>query len=179
MINNPGPAINALNDNSGQVRPVRSRIPEDAGPNGFDALYTNSRPNLFNEATWDRERGNTELTVLASAARTASINSNDQINYNARGVMVWFNITVVPGVDTVQLLIQIKDPVSGTYSTILTDTAQSAIGTRVAAIYPAIAAAAEDVNIVRGYPLPRTWRVRIVHSAATSFTYSVGAALIL
>ena len=62
--------------------------------------------------------------VLANVARTASLNAPDQRNQLQRGVIVVFDITAVPTVDTVLLTIEGKDPVSGQYYTILAGTAQ-------------------------------------------------------
>ena len=123
------------------------------------------------------ERANTEGTLLSSAARTATIASPDQTNIAARGVIVYFNLTSVPGVDTVQLIIEGKDPVSGTYGALLTGAAVATTQTPGRyVLYPGTTAGFTAQN---PGPLPRTWRVRIVHSAGTSFTYSVGYALII
>jgi len=139
-------------------------------------LLTLARNSLFNGRVWDRARGNTDETVLASAARTATTNSADQTNYNARGVHVLLNVTVVPGVDTVTLSIQGKDLLSGAYYTLLTGPAVVATGMNVYKVFPGITAVA---NGTASDVLPRTWRVSVTHSAATSFTYSVGAALVI
>jgi len=139
-------------------------------------LLTLARNSLFNGAAWDRARGNTEATVLASAARTTTTNSADQTNYNARGVHVLLNVTAVPGVDTVTLSIQGKDPVSAVYYTLLTGLAVVGTGVNVYKVFPGITAVA---NGAASDVLPRTWRVAVTHSAATSFTYSVGAALVI
>jgi len=139
-------------------------------------LLTLARNSLFNGTAWDRARGNTEATVLASAARTTTTNSADQTNYNARGVHVLLNVTVVPGVDTVTLSIQGKDPVSAVYYTLLTGLAVVGAGMNVYKVFPGITAVA---NGTASDVLPRTWRVAVTHSAATSFTYSVGAALVI
>src|SRR5262249_18335382 len=50
-------------------------------------------PLSFNGSTWDRQRGNVETTLLASASRTATVSSADQTNYNGRGVQVDIDIT--------------------------------------------------------------------------------------
>lgn len=134
---------------------------------------------LYNGSTLDRQRGNTELTLLSSAARTATTSSTDQVNYNARGVMVFFSITAIPGTDTVTLTIEAKDPIAGTYEALLAGVAESATGTKCYLVYPGASAAANGVDVVNGFPLPRTWRVTVTHSAAGSFTYSVAASLIV
>mgnify|MGYP001600632907 CR=1 FL=1 len=130
----------------------------------------------YNGAGFDRERGNIDATILASAARTATTVSADQTNYSGRGLHLVFDITAVPGADTVTLTIQGKDALSGKYYTILAGAAQVATGTIVMRVYPGLVAAA---NLVANDVLPRTWRASIAHSAASSFTYSGGASVIL
>lgn len=124
----------------------------------------------------DRWRNNTQGTLLASAARSASTSSADQTNYNGRGVKVYFNITAVPGIDTVTLAIEDKDPISGAYTAILTGVAQVATGLTILTVYPG---GLTTANLASPQPLPRTWRVTVTHSAGTSFTYSVAFATIV
>ena len=139
-------------------------------------LVTQNRGALFNGTTFDRQRNNVPTTVLASAIRAATNQSADIVNYNGRGLHLVFDITVVPTVDTVTLTIQGKDELSGKYYTILAGAAQVAVGTVVMRIYPSLTAVA---NLTASDILPRTWRVSVTHSAATNFTYSVGASVIL
>lgn len=142
------------------------------------ALWVANFNYQFNGTTYERVRGNTEETVLASAVRSATNNSADSINRNARGLYIVFDITAVPGVQTVTLTVTGKDPVSGKYITLLTGAAEVAVATKTYLVYPGAGAAANGVNVVNGFPLPRTWRVTITHSGAGNFTYSVGAMLI-
>ena len=51
----------------------------------------------------DRWLNNTEATILASGARTVTTVSPAQTNYNARGILLFNDITAVPGGDTVNL----------------------------------------------------------------------------
>lgn len=118
---------------------------------------------------------NRPLTVLASAARTASTDSGDLVNRSARGLHLIIDVTAVPGVDTVTFTIQGKDPLSGKYYTILASAAIVAASTVVLKVYPGMTAAA---NLVASDVLPSDWRVLVTHSAGTNFTYSVGAQLI-
>ena len=132
-------------------------------------------PYLFNGTTWDRKRGIIEGTLLASAARTATTYSPDQTNYNdGKGVLVWLNVTAVPGTDTVKLQILAKDPVSGAYSVLLDGGTTATAVMKTGLVYPGVAAAAADINNVAGFLITRTWRAKVVHSAGSSFTYSVG-----
>lgn len=130
---------------------------------------------LHNGTTNDRPRNNVEATALASAARTATANSADITNHNARGVAIWFNITAVPTIETVTLSVSAKDPISGVYSTIFTGAAEAAAATRFYQIYPGVT---ETATVDAAIALPRTWRVTVTHSASGSFTYSVGYCLI-
>ncbi len=129
-----------------------------------------------------------DLTILASVVRAATNNSPDQINRKgdtvhlgaeAKGVILVFDITIVPAIDTVQLIIQGKDELSGKYYDLWVDAAQVAVTTRVVIIYPAAMTAADGIDAVREYPIPRTWRVRIVHVGTGDFTYSVGASYVM
>jgi hypothetical protein len=131
----------------------------------------------YNGATYDRERANTEGTLLASAARVATTSSADQVNYNARGVRVFVNVTVVPTVETLTVAVQEKDPVSGNYLTLIAAAADAASGQKVTlVVYPGCIAVA---NVCANTPLGRTWRVTVTHSASGSFTYSCGFAYVL
>lgn len=127
---------------------------------------------LFNNATWDRERGNYEETVLASAARTASINSADLVNYNARGIIVVIDATAITATPSIVATIKGKDTLSGKYNTILASAAITAVSTTVLKVGPALTAAA---NLVANDLLPRIWRVEIAAGDADSITYSIGA----
>lgn len=118
---------------------------------------------LFNETSFDRERGTVSGIALASAARTATTNSPDIISYNGRVIIAILNITAAPGVETVTINIQGKDPASGNYYTIISGTAQAAVSISYQI----------SVNSFTSVT-PRTWRINVTHSAAGSFTYSVG-----
>lgn len=127
------------------------------------------------KASDDTDDENKDLTVLASAVRAATNNSADQKNLNYRGLHLIIDVTAVPGVDTVTFTIQGKDPLSGKYYTILASAAIAAAGTTVLKVYPGLTAAA---NAVANDVLPEDWRVAVTHSAASNFTYSVGAQLV-
>ena len=122
-------------------------------------------------STRDNWRNNVAGTLLASAARTTTTSSADQTNYNGQAVAVTLNITAVPGGDTVTLSIEAKDPVSGAYTAILTGSAEAGTATRRYRVGTNIAAVA---NLAAADVLGRTWRATVTHSAAGSFTYSVG-----
>lgn len=116
-----------------------------------------------------------EVIVLASAARTATVNSADQANTHGRGVHVIIDATAVTATPSVVAKVQGKDPVSGKYYDLLESAAITGTGTTVLKVYPGLLASA---NLVANDMLPRTWRVRLEHGDGDSITYSVGAVII-
>ena len=125
---------------------------------------------------WDRKRGNHSGTLLASAARTASVASAAQVNYNARGVHVIINVSAYPAAASVVPTIQGYDPLSASYYDILTGAAIVATGYTVLKVYPGIGAI---VNGAASDILPRNWRINMAHADADSITYSVGFQVVL
>ena len=108
---------------------------------------------------------------FVSAIRNATFVGDDNKKVSGNhGCKVVLNLTAVPGVDTVQPIIEGKDRISGAYYTILQGAAQPTAGTYVLTVLPGIAVTA---NASASDSLPDTYRVRVVHSAASNFTYSV------
>lgn len=118
---------------------------------------------------------NTYQSVFASAVRAATVSSANFVNYGARGIHLVLDFTAVPGGDTVTPKIEGYDPISGKYYDILVGAARVATGTVTMRVYPSQVAAA---NVSVADVLPSMWRVTMTHSAATNFTYSVGASLL-
>lgn len=110
-------------------------------------------------------------TLLVSASRTATVTGIDMSNDASSCLTVILDVTTAPGVDTVTVAIQGKDPVSLKYYTILTGAAVSATGTTTYSVCPGITATA---NVSASAMLPKTWRVNVTHSAGTTFAYSLG-----
>lgn len=146
------------------------------GRGGQFSLNVMSFPYLYNGSTFDRQRPNVNETILASAARTATNNTSDLTNYNARGLHLVINVSAVTATPSVTFTIQGKDEVSGSYYTVLASAAITGTGTTVLKVYPGLTAAA---NTVANDVLPRTWRLLATHADADSITYSVGASLIV
>lgn len=121
---------------------------------------------------------NMEVTLLASAERTATVNTDDQVNRGARGVIVTLDVTVIDATPSVVLKIQYKDVASGKYEALLVATAVTATGTHTYIVYPDVGAAADDVTKVASFPLGQTWRVRIEHGDTDKITYSCGCCLL-
>ena len=137
-------------------------------------------PLAFNESSWDRVRNNTQGTLLASAARTATATSPTMTNYNTKGILVFLSVTVASGTGGLSVRIIAIDPVSGGQWYL--NPAPTAITTTGASgymIYPgAIFVSGSTVSQVIQQPLPRTWYVEVVAGDASSYTYSVGYGLI-
>ena len=130
---------------------------------------------LYNDATYDRQRGNMNLSLLASASRTVTTASADQTNYNARGVHVVLDMTAV-GTGSVTITIQGKDSVSGQYYTLL---AGVAVTTNIVNVYRVFPGSTVTANVSANDIVPRTWRINVVANNANAATYSVAASLIL
>lgn len=127
--------------------------------------------------------------ALASAVRNATqtvlrsdiidpVNSSGQrsgINPESGGLIAYLNVTAVPGVDTVQLVLEEQDPASGVWSQICATTPTAVTGLVKLKLKQAIASIAATTTLVQAQDtLPAEWRLRVVHSAATNFTYSLG-----
>jgi len=152
-------------------------LPND-GLASMYCLPTTNQALIFNGTYWDRERNNMDVTLLASAARTSTTSSADQVNYNGRGVLVTLNVTALAATPSVVLSIEAK--MGAVYEALLTASAAvTATGIHSYLVYPGVGAASGDIVQVAGFPLPRTWRVTVTHGDADSITYVVNASVIL
>jgi hypothetical protein len=183
-----GQRVNAWWGLTGQLIVGQSSTPvTDAAAAG--SLYIQSgsaaalgvSTSLYNSnAGWDRQRNNTDLTLLASAARTTATASADQTNFNGRGVRVVLNVTVASGTGGLQVQIRGKDSISGNYYQInTTPTAVTATGTFVYDIYPAAIAAANGITQATDSFVPRTWGINVAVGDSSSYTYSVSGVTLL
>lgn len=114
-------------------------------------------------------QGNTEGTLLASAARTASGNSPDLTAYNGAKLAVYLDVTAASGTSpTLDVTVKAKDPASGKY--FLIGTFAQMTGIASAAIFIGGGA---DVEFAT-----RTYRIEYVIAGTTpSFTFSVGSSI--
>jgi hypothetical protein len=159
----------------------------DASSSG-SAMVT---PGLWNGTNVDRQRGNIEGTVLASAARTATPSIANITNYNARGVRLFLNVTATPNnAETLTVAVEWVDPVSAAVKaltafpaiTATTLGASPAAGVRefVYELYPgSVETVAVANHEVQGGSLPRTLHPKVTHSSTGSWTYSLGYGLVL
>jgi hypothetical protein len=128
---------------------------------------------MFNGTTWDRERGNIDVTGLASAART-TIQTINVTNHNGRGIHVVLNVTSA-GTGSITLSIVGVDSVSAATYTILAGAAVTTNSTNVYKVGQGLTAAA---NAVANDLLPRSFNIVITHNNANTITYSVGYSLV-
>ncbi len=136
---------------------------------------------LYNGATQDRQRNNTDLVLLASAARTAATPTPDQINYNGRGVVLLLNVTANPG-GAETLTVSIEAKIGGVYRTMTAfpATAAAANATYLYLLYPGIVETVAVANLEpQALVLPRGWRGVVTPSASGSWTYQLDGSLLL
>jgi len=135
---------------------------------------------LFNGTNWDRQRNNQASNILPSAARTAGVDTATQINYNARGVIVFLVVTAASGSGGLSVAIQGADQ-AGNFVTLHTIAAAiTATGTYAYELYPGVVATAPgNLKLSWSGALPRSWRVEVTVGDSSSYTYSVNASLIL
>lgn len=159
----------------GQFSPANMAYVANDSSNGLNIPV--DAPYFYNESSWDRVRNNTQGTLLASAARTATASSPTMTNYNAKGVVISVNVTAVAGTSpTLHVVINAISPVSGTKIPILSaSTDIAAIGEYAYQVYPGAAGYTQS----EGAALPRMWEVDyVIGGTSPSFTFSSGYALI-
>ncbi len=121
-----------------------------------------------------------DRSILSSAARTATTNSPDIVNYDHKGIMLLLNVTANPG-GVVTLLLSVEAKIGGVYRA-LTAFTVTAAATNANYAYTLLPGAAETAAIanheVQALPIPRVFRVTVTHSAAGSWTYAVDGVLL-
>lgn len=118
---------------------------------------------------------NFNAIALASAARTATNNSEDLTNSQHRGCHVIIDVTSITDTPSVVPTIQGKDSVSGKYYTLLAGIAITATGTTILRIYPGLTATA---NVIANDIVPSKFRILMTHGDIDSITYSVAVSLV-
>lgn len=154
----------------GQGTPAGVAVEDNTTPRALATLTY-----CYNGSNLDRWRANVEATAFASAARTTSQNGADITTYNARGLIVVVNTSLVPGSAPSNVVtIQGKDALSGVYYDLLASAAITGVGTVVLQVSPELT---DSPNLVKKQLLPRVIRVVITAGNANSATYSVGYVL--
>ena len=121
------------------------------------------------------ELNNTNAVMLASAARTAVVTSEDITNSGYKGCHIIIDVTADPASASITPTIQGLDSVSGKYYTLLAGNAISAVGTTVLRIYPGLVASA---NVTVNDIVPNKFRVSMAVADTDSITYSVAVSLV-
>ena len=138
--------------------------------------YVGAKVSRYNGTTWDRYRNNLEETIFASAARTATVNSADFTNYNARSIKFVLDITAASGTTpTLDVKIQGKDTLSGKYQDITGATIAQKTGVSTDDLTIALGVTVV-VNRSVSNIVPRIYRVVATIAGTTpSFTFSLSA----
>lgn len=167
------PVLVGASDQSNALAPVRTAAfsADNTAYQTLQGLLAASMGLVFNETNFDRVRGNTSNSLIASAARTAGIASSTLTNYNGRGIKIVTDITAASGTGGLTIQLQIFDAVSGKFVTVLQSALTIAISTVVLTLYPGIAAVA---NVSANDVLPRSYRINVTAGDGSSYTYSVG-----
>lgn len=113
-------------------------------------------------------------TVLASAARTATPDTQELEVAGYRGLHLTIDVTAVDATPSVTVTILGVDRVSGKTYTILASAAITGVSTTILKVGPGLTAAA---NLVANDVLPPVIRISAAHADADSITYSIGASL--
>lgn len=134
----------------------------------------------YNGSTWDRWRNNTQGTLLASAERTAAVQSANVTNYNANAAILFLDVTAASGTGGLSIYFDAKDSVTGKYFRL--NAAPSAIiatGSFAFMLAPGVSGKGADVSQITGGVISPVWRVRVNVGDASAYTYSIGYALIV
>jgi len=155
---------------------VGTDVVESDAPIGRLVYPTDSRPRLWSEtdSTWFRQHANDNITILASAARTASEDSATFDNPNHRAAHFVINVTAITATPSVVFSIEAFDVASGIFYPILTALAITSVGTTVLKVGMGFTPVPD---LTANNLMPFRYRVVATHADADSITYSVGANL--
>jgi hypothetical protein len=124
-----------------------------------------------------------QITLLPSAARTATVASAKQQHFSCRAIRLYLNVTVaVAGTGGLQPIIRGYDLVSGTAAPLSTGgTAIVATGLYVYEMGLGLLSTAKVGNVeeCQNRPAPVEWDVSITVGDATSYTYSLSAEVLV
>lgn len=131
-----------------------------------NALMVTSQVETYNETTWDRQRGNTTASLIATGTITTQTNKAIT-NYNARYLEIVLNITAASSTPTATVAIS-GTTASGYAFPILTGVAVVTTGTTVYRVGPGLTA---STNAVANDLVPRNILVTVTITG--SVTYGV------
>lgn len=159
----------------------RKRAAIDAIDADDGSRFPASANTLFNGTNFDRQRTNSQATLLASAVRNATTTTANQVNYNARGVALVLNVTANPGGgETLTLRCQYFDTIPITVIIATGTVVVAANGVYTLVVYPGAATAwtGGTAAVTAQTILPRNWNCAVAHSAGGNWTYSLTYGLI-
>lgn len=131
-------------------------------------------PQIYNGASFDRQRNNVSFTILASASRTTTQGPTNFTTYNARALYLFLNTTVI-GTGSITVKVDFVDSISGAVVNLITGGAVTTNTQNVYKIGIGLTAAANAVVV--DY-LPRTIAVTVTANNANAATYSLSGELI-
>jgi len=158
-----------------RVVQVNTGYPGDANAlgNSIDVLSVQYG---YNGSSFDRWRNNAPITIFSATARTASENSADLINFNARGFYGHVDVTAVSGTNpTMNLALQGKeDEVTDNYLQIRAFTEITTTTTIDFLFYPTPATSGQYTQTANNV-IPRIWRIAftIGGTDTPTFTFSM------
>lgn len=120
---------------------------------------------------------NRDFTIASSQTVTGAGQTADQLNLMHLGAAFFVNVSAISGTGaTLTPILEGKDPVSGSYFTILTGPAITAAGISVLQAFPGMIAVA---NQIANSILPRQFRIRWTLAGTTpSATFSIGSCFV-
>lgn len=126
---------------------------------------------------------NQAVTLLASAARTATTASAAQTNLSGSAATAILNVTVASGTGGLKLQFQEQDPVSGNWVSVNTAPAAiTATGTFLYQIGAGVGAGSSPNSNASQFctlALSTPWRVQVTAGDSSSYTYSVSACTVI
>lgn len=131
----------------------------------------------YNGATFERQRSNLEAVVFNGSFSTTQI-SPLQVNYNARGIYVWFNVTAATGGTSINLGLSAVDGGFNLATSLLASGALTTTGFRSYMLYPGATATAALTAAPISLPLPRYFFFNVVFVGGGSYTFQLRYQLI-
>ncbi len=153
------------------------------------APFIQAANDLFNEVSWDRQRGNTSFAIRASSKLVPGTeNSAEFTNHNARGIQLLINVTAVAGtsptlvvnLDELAVTPNVWRAITGATTSVATKI--TAAGLYVLNLYPATLTAETVPSVAVSGFLPRRFRVTSVvtgSGASPGVTFTIDAYLML
>lgn len=123
---------------------------------------------------------NNGAVVLASSARTATTNSDEQTNRYGSGVMIVMDVTTVAGgalslTPVIQTVTLDTKSWKALWTPSATIDATGAAAQYIYVMYPGAIDSDSTLKDMSGLPLPFLWRLSVTHSTSQSIIYSATA----